>query len=157
MSRFGDLIPLSGLRHDGRKYDEVRPLRIRLGIHPIADGSCEYCQGLTRVLVTVEGPKQVQCKAWNSSKKKNNAKLQSGVTFAESNKFWMSTWLFFSTSVTTARSLWRILEFFFCKSAVFSEVFENLQKKWFRDIFRAYFLVGRKRENTTKNASERYR
>jgi len=33
-------------------------VKIRMGIHPIADGSCEYCQGLTRILVTVEGPKQ---------------------------------------------------------------------------------------------------
>jgi len=58
MARFGDIIPLSNLRHDGRKFDEVRPIEISLGLHPVADGSVEYCQGLTRILVTVEGPKE---------------------------------------------------------------------------------------------------
>lgn len=56
--RYGDIIPLSGLRHDGRRYHEYRPIKFHLGIHATADGSCEYNQGLTKILVTTEGPKE---------------------------------------------------------------------------------------------------
>ena len=58
--RYGDIIPLSGLRHDGRRYHEFRPIKFHLGIHATADGSCEYNQGLTKILVTTEGPKEVK-------------------------------------------------------------------------------------------------
>eukprot|EP00494_Astrolonche_serrata_P008786 UN08830 len=49
---------ISSLREDGRRFGEIRPLSIKLGINNSADGSCEYKQGLTHVLVTIEGPKE---------------------------------------------------------------------------------------------------
>ncbi len=45
-------------RHDGRRYDEPRPIEIETGVAPYAEGSCIIATGNTRVLCTasvVEG------------------------------------------------------------------------------------------------------
>lgn len=45
-------------RHDGRRFDEPRPVAIETGVSPYAEGSCTIATGNTRVLCTasvVEG------------------------------------------------------------------------------------------------------
>ena len=52
-----DLLALSNLRHDGRKPDEIRRMRVQLG--PVSDtnsGSALVEMGLTSALATVNGP-----------------------------------------------------------------------------------------------------
>lgn len=45
-----------GMRVDGRRANETRRLRIRMGTQPHADGSAYLEQGNTKVLVSVRGP-----------------------------------------------------------------------------------------------------
>ena len=53
-----DLLALSGLRHDGRKPNEIRRLRVQLGVATTAaaGGSALVEMGLTTALATVRGP-----------------------------------------------------------------------------------------------------
>jgi len=44
-------------RMDGRKFDEMRPRSIKVGVVKNADGSAIYQQGRTKVLAAVYGPK----------------------------------------------------------------------------------------------------
>jgi exosome complex component RRP41 len=44
-------------RADGRKFDELRPIRARVGIVPSADGSALYESGKTRAIAVVRGPR----------------------------------------------------------------------------------------------------
>ncbi len=39
---YGDvqMIDANGIRNDGRKAGDVRPISIELGVVPVADGSC---------------------------------------------------------------------------------------------------------------------
>ena len=46
-------------RRDGRKCDEMRSVKCKLGVHPNWDGSALFNQGTTSVLATVSGPKAV--------------------------------------------------------------------------------------------------
>ncbi|MEM2905531.1 MAG: exosome complex exonuclease Rrp41 [Candidatus Bathyarchaeia archaeon] len=46
-------------RHDGRALDELRPIRIQVGLLDKADGSAYIEQGRTKVLVAVYGPRDV--------------------------------------------------------------------------------------------------
>lgn len=55
----GEYISLAGLRLDGRREDETRRVRARIGIFHRADGSAYIEQGNTKVLVVVYGPRQV--------------------------------------------------------------------------------------------------
>jgi len=41
-----------GLRLDGRKFDQIRPLNIEIGVLPSAHGSCLFTRGETQALVT---------------------------------------------------------------------------------------------------------
>jgi exosome complex component RRP41 len=50
---------VNGKRLDGRKLDEIRPLTIKAGVIPGADGSAYLKQGETEVFVGVYGPKEV--------------------------------------------------------------------------------------------------
>lgn len=54
------LLSLCGLRGDGRRAEEVRRLSCKTSILPDSDGSCEFKQGLTTVIATVQGPRQVE-------------------------------------------------------------------------------------------------
>jgi len=56
------LIDEEGLRTDGRKPDELRPIRIELGYLKHADGSALYEQGKCKILVAVFGPSEVHPK-----------------------------------------------------------------------------------------------
>ncbi len=56
------LIREDGLRHDGRRPDELRPIRMEVGILKNADGSALVQFGRTKVLAAVYGPREVHPK-----------------------------------------------------------------------------------------------
>lgn len=53
------LIKENGIRADGRKLDELRPVRIEIGVLGNADGSAYIEQGKNKVLAAVYGPHEV--------------------------------------------------------------------------------------------------
>jgi len=57
-----ELIDEKGLRIDGRRVDELRPLRIEVGVLKNADGSCYIEMGKNKIVVAVYGPKEVHPK-----------------------------------------------------------------------------------------------
>ncbi|MDH5482775.1 MAG: exosome complex exonuclease Rrp41 [Candidatus Bathyarchaeota archaeon] len=56
------LIDKKGLRLDGRKPDELRPIKIEAGALSNADGSAYIEQGKNKILAAVYGPKEVHPK-----------------------------------------------------------------------------------------------
>ncbi len=52
------LITPEGLRHDGRRPDELRPIKMEVGIFKNADGSAMVEYGKTRVIAAVYGPRE---------------------------------------------------------------------------------------------------
>ncbi|MEB3844347.1 MAG: exosome complex exonuclease Rrp41 [Desulfurococcales archaeon] len=52
------LIDENGLRHDGRKPDELRPIEMKVGVLANSDGSALVKFGRTHVLAAVYGPKE---------------------------------------------------------------------------------------------------
>jgi exosome complex component RRP41 len=56
------LIDKKGLRLDGRKFDELRPLRLEVGVLPNADGSAYIEHGKNKILAAVYGPKEAHPK-----------------------------------------------------------------------------------------------
>jgi exosome complex component RRP41 len=63
MSQKNDkLIDKKGLRLDGRKPDELRPIKIEVGILSNADGSAYIEQGKNKILAAIYGPKEVHPK-----------------------------------------------------------------------------------------------
>jgi exosome complex component RRP41 len=56
------LIDKKGLRLDGRKPDELRPVKLEVGVIPNADGSAYVEQGKNKILVGVYGPREVHPK-----------------------------------------------------------------------------------------------
>jgi exosome complex component RRP41 len=52
------LIDKKGIRIDGRKLDELRPVKMQIGVLPNADGSAYLEQGKNKILVGVYGPKE---------------------------------------------------------------------------------------------------
>jgi exosome complex component RRP41 len=56
------LIDKKGLRLDGRKSDELRPIKLQVGVIPNADGSAYIEQGKNRILAAVYGPREVHPK-----------------------------------------------------------------------------------------------
>ncbi|MCE4613690.1 MAG: exosome complex exonuclease Rrp41 [Desulfurococcales archaeon] len=52
------LIDEKGLRHDGRRPDELRPVAMRVGVLSNADGSALFEIGKTKVLAAVYGPRE---------------------------------------------------------------------------------------------------
>jgi exosome complex component RRP41 len=44
-------------RSDGRRFDELRPIKVKVGIVPSADGSASYESGKTRAIAVVRGPR----------------------------------------------------------------------------------------------------
>ena len=52
------LIDKKGVRLDGRKLDELRPVKMEVGVIPNADGSAYLEQGKNKILVGVYGPKE---------------------------------------------------------------------------------------------------
>ncbi|XP_060519323.1 exosome complex component RRP41 isoform X2 [Cylas formicarius] len=60
MSRNKELLSKVGLRIDGRRANELRRIRCKLGVFTQPDGSAYLEQGLTKVLAAVYGPHQVR-------------------------------------------------------------------------------------------------
>lgn len=56
------LISEDGRRVDGRKLDEIRPLKMKIGLLKNADGSAQVELGRTRVLAAVFGPRELHPK-----------------------------------------------------------------------------------------------
>jgi exosome complex component RRP41 len=56
------LIDKKGLRLDGRKVDELRPLKIEVGVLSNADGSAYIEHGKNKILAAVYGPKEMHPK-----------------------------------------------------------------------------------------------
>jgi exosome complex component RRP41 len=56
------LIDKKGLRTDGRKPNELRPLKIEVGVLSNADGSAYIQQGKNKILAAVYGPKELHPK-----------------------------------------------------------------------------------------------
>jgi exosome complex component RRP41 len=56
------LIDKKGLRLDGRKRDELRPIKIEVGVLSNADGSAYIEQGKNKILAAVFGPKELHPK-----------------------------------------------------------------------------------------------
>jgi len=52
------LITDDGLRLDGRRVDEIRPMKIEIGVLSRADGSCYLEWGRNKILVGVYGPRE---------------------------------------------------------------------------------------------------
>jgi exosome complex component RRP41 len=52
------LVDKKGLRLDGRKIDDIRPVKMKVGVLPNADGSAYLEQGKNKILVGVYGPKE---------------------------------------------------------------------------------------------------
>ncbi len=59
MSEKIKLINEKGLRTDGRKPDELRPIKIEVGVLSNADGSAYIEQGKSKILAAVYGPREV--------------------------------------------------------------------------------------------------
>src|SRR5512136_651502 len=61
------LIDKKGIRSDGRKADELRPLKIEVGVLPNADGSAYIEHGKNKILVGVFGPREMHPKHLSQS------------------------------------------------------------------------------------------
>lgn len=59
MSKNRELLSKIGLRLDGRRANELRRIRCKLGVFTEPDGSAYLEQGLTKVLAAVYGPHEV--------------------------------------------------------------------------------------------------
>lgn len=64
-----EILELAGLRLDGRKPHEMRPLQSKIGLIQHADGSCYLEQGLNKVLALVQGPHEPSKKLDNAGEK----------------------------------------------------------------------------------------
>ncbi len=60
MSEKGKLINEEGLRLDGRRWDELRPLKLDIGTLEKADGSAYLEWGKNKILAAVYGPREVK-------------------------------------------------------------------------------------------------
>jgi exosome complex component RRP41 len=56
------LIDKKGCRLDGRKADELRPLKLEVGVIPNADGSAYIEHGKNKIMVGVYGPREMHPK-----------------------------------------------------------------------------------------------
>lgn len=57
-----DLIDSKGLRVDGRRLDQLRPIKLDVGVLDKADGSAYVEQGKNKILVAVYGPREAHPK-----------------------------------------------------------------------------------------------
>ena len=55
----GHLISPEGVRHDGRQPDELRPIKMSVGVLKNANGSAYVEQGNTKILAAVYGPRSI--------------------------------------------------------------------------------------------------
>ena len=57
-----ELVDSKGVRADGRKLDQLRPIKLEIGILDKADGSAYIEQGKNKILVAVYGPREAHPK-----------------------------------------------------------------------------------------------
>lgn len=69
-----EILALAGLRVDGRRENEIRSIKYKFGVIPMADGSVYFEQGLNKVLVIVHGPQE----SHNSGGYMNNVGANAG-------------------------------------------------------------------------------
>jgi len=62
VKRLSKLINEQGIRTDGRKVNELRPIKIEVGVLKNADGSAYIEFGKNKIIVAVYGPKEVHPK-----------------------------------------------------------------------------------------------
>ena len=62
MSKTEKLIDKKGVRQDGRKFDELRSVKIDVGVLSNADGSAYIEQGKNKILAAVFGPREMHPK-----------------------------------------------------------------------------------------------
>lgn len=53
------LISDKGIRSDGRKFDELRPMKMEIGVLKTADGSAYLEQGRNKIYAAVYGPREL--------------------------------------------------------------------------------------------------
>ena len=68
---YGDvqMIDANGIRNDGRKAGDVRPISIELGVVPVADGSCRMRWGNNDVIAAIYGQ-------WKHIQEESNDKIE---------------------------------------------------------------------------------
>ncbi len=66
-----EILSLAGLRLDGRRFNELRKIKYKIGVENTADGSVYLEQGLNKVLVMIHGPKERK----NKGNEGNNDKV----------------------------------------------------------------------------------
>jgi exosome complex component RRP41 len=54
-----NLISDEGIRSDGRKFDELRPLKMEIGVLKTADGSAYLEHGKNKIFAAVYGPREL--------------------------------------------------------------------------------------------------
>jgi exosome complex component RRP41 len=57
-----EILAIAGLRLDGRRFNELRRIKYKIGVENTADGSTYLEQGLNKVLVLIHGPKEMKNK-----------------------------------------------------------------------------------------------
>ncbi|MGB9724957.1 MAG: exosome complex exonuclease Rrp41 [Nitrososphaeria archaeon] len=62
MNKVGKLIDENGIRLDGRRWDELRPIRIEVGVIKNADGSAYIEFGKNKIIAAVYGPREAHPK-----------------------------------------------------------------------------------------------
>lgn len=60
--KMSELLDSKGRRHDGRKLDELRPIKMQVGVLENADGSAYIEFGKNKIMAAVYGPKEVHPK-----------------------------------------------------------------------------------------------
>ena len=54
-----DWLIKGGIRRDNRKFDDLRPISMEIGLLPRADGSALINMGKNKIIVAVYGPREV--------------------------------------------------------------------------------------------------
>ncbi len=62
MSKSSKLLDAKGVRHDGRKFNELRPVSMKVGVLENADGSAYIEFGKNKIMAAVYGPREVHPK-----------------------------------------------------------------------------------------------
>lgn len=69
------LYPLSLLRPDGRRWNELRRLTAQISTHPTFDGSAHYTCGNTTILCTITGPSESRPAKQREGPARSNASI----------------------------------------------------------------------------------
>lgn len=75
-----------GKRLDGRKVDEMRPVSMRVGVIPQADGSAEFTMGDTVAVAAVYGPQKVHPRRFEKSDRAYLRVIYGMVPFSTSDR-----------------------------------------------------------------------